>query len=360
VTYLLVLGILILIPFLIIPSIVNSVKFLAEIDYQALLENAGAWLAQQASMVATIPVIGSSIASGLEELAGILNDIASQNPQSSSSIDISFQNIGGRITQTLGFIASVFGPIISIAVSVVFTLLISLHMSLSIDLLREGTKKLIPPAYQPEITALIRKIILIWNSFLRGQLSLMVVVGVIVWIGNLILGTPQALLLGVLAGLLEVIPSLGPILATIPAVILALLFGSAHLPVENWVFALIVIAFYVLVQVIENQLLVPYILGDAVDLPPLIVIIGVVIGGSAFGLLGVFLATPVISTGREVFMYLYNKILEPPPEPDIIEKRPSIMDTVRGFAARLPLPKWRRNQQPSSPAVVDEPVPVEQ
>ena len=123
----------------------------------------------------------------------------------------------------------------------------------------------------------------------------MVVVGVIVWIGNLILGTPQALFLGVVAGLLEVIPSLGPILATIPAVILALLFGSAHLPVENWAFALIVIAFYILVQVIENQLLVPYILGDAVDLPPLIVIIGVVIGGSAFGLLGVFLATPVIS-----------------------------------------------------------------
>ena len=176
-------------------------------------------------------------------------------------------------------------------------------------------------------------------------MSLMVVVGVIVWIGNLILGTPQALFLGVLAGLLEVIPSLGPILATIPAVILALIFGSGYIPVENWAFALIVIAFYVLVQVIENQLLVPYILGDAVDLPPLIVIVGVVIGGSAFGLLGVFLATPVISTGREVFMYLYDKILEPPPEPEIIEEKPSIMDAIRGFATRLPRPKWRRDRE---------------
>ncbi len=354
VTYMLVVGLLILIPFLIIPSIVNSVKFLTEIDYLALLETIGEWLQLQASIIAAIPVVGGSLSSGLEELAGMLNDIANQNPQSSSDIEISFQNIGGRISQTMEFLSKVFGPLISIATTVAFTLLISLHMSLSIDLLREGTKKLIPPAYQPEITALVRQIILIWNSFLRGQMSLMVVVGVIVWIGNLFLGTPQALLLGVIAGLLEVIPSLGPILATIPAVILALIFGSGHIPVENWAFALIVIAFYILVQVIENQLLVPYILGDAVDLPPLIVIIGVVIGGSAFGLLGVFLATPVISTGREVFMYLYDKILEPPPEPEIIEEKPSIMDAVRRFAARLPRPNWGRRAEVHAPVVVSE------
>jgi predicted PurR-regulated permease PerM len=210
----------------------------------------------------------------------------------------------------------------------------------------------------------MRKIILIWNSFLRGQLSLMVVVGVIVWIGNALLGTPQALFLGVLAGLLEVIPSLGPVLATIPAVILALLFGSGYIPVENWAFALMVIAFYILVQVVENQLLVPYILGDAVDLPPLFVIIGVVIGGSAFGLLGVFLATPVISTGREVFMYLYDKILEPPPAPPVFEEKPSIIDTIRGFAANLPRPKWLRERmepEETSPVVIaDDPPAVEQ
>ncbi|MFN2152109.1 MAG: AI-2E family transporter, partial [Anaerolineales bacterium] len=162
--------------------------------------------------------------------------------------------------------------------------------------------------------------------------------------GNVLLGTPQALFLGVIAGILEVIPSLGPILATIPAVILALIFGSGYIPVENWAFALMVIVLYILVQVVENQLLVPYILGDAVDLPPLFVIIGVVIGGSAFGLLGVFLATPVISTGREVFMYLYNKILEPPPEPPVLEEKPSLLDTVRSYAARLPRPKWLRDR----------------
>ena len=145
------------------------------------------------------------------------------------------------------------------------------------------------------------------------------------------------------------------VLATIPAVLFALLFGSAHLPIENWAFALIVIGFYILVQAIENQLLVPYILGDAVDLPPLIVIIGVLIGGSAFGLLGIFLATPVISTGREIFMYLYDKILESPPEPDMELEKPSILDSIRGFAARLPRPNWRRSEQPAPVIAAEDP-----
>jgi len=354
VTYLLVLVLIILIPLLIIPEIVEAVQFIATIDFVELAQNLSDWLELQTQAIATIPLVGSSLASSLNELARILGDIGSETPQSTSSIDVSFQNIGGRLTKTINFLVSVFGPLISIATTVVFTLLISLHMSLSIDLIKSGIQKLIPPAYKTEITDLIRQVILIWKSFLRGQMALMVVVGVIVYIGNLILGTPQALLLGILAGLLEVIPSLGPIIATIPAVILALFFGSSHLPVENWVFALIVIAVYVLVQVIENQLLVPYILGDAVDLPPLIVIIGVVIGGSAFGILGVFLATPVISTGREIFMYLYDKILEPPPEPEIIEEKPSLMETIRGYTARLPRPHLRRKTEPETVIVPDE------
>ena len=341
-TYLLVLGLLILIPFLIVPSIVEAIQFVANIDYANLFQNLGNWIESQAQSIASLPLVGKSLSSSLEELAKIIGGLGSDNPPPTTSIDVSFQNIGGRIAQTLEFLIKVFGPLVSIITTMVFTILISLHMSLSIDMIRDGIKKLIPPAYKNEIIALLRKLILIWKSFLRGQLSLMVIVGVIVWLGNELLGTPQALLLGVLAGLLEVIPSLGPILATIPAVILALFFGSSYLPVENWAFALIVIGFYVIVQIIENQLLVPYVLGDAVDLPPLIVIIGVVVGGSAFGLLGVFLATPVISSGREVFMYLYDKILEPPPEPVVEEQKPSMMETIRGFVARLPRPKFQR------------------
>ena len=109
---------------------------------------------------------------------------------------------------------------------------------------------------------------------------------------------------------MELIPNVGPTLAAIPAVMLALLFGSTHLAVSNLVFALIVVAFYVLVQLVENQFLVPNIMGDAVDLPPLVVLIGTLAGAGAFGIMGALLATPVIATGNLIFRYVYRKILE--------------------------------------------------
>jgi predicted PurR-regulated permease PerM len=359
--YLLVLALILVLPFMIIPSIVEAVQFIANLDFAEMSQNLADWISIQAQNVAIIPFVGNSLASSLEQLALTLSGLGTGTQQPTDTIDISMQNLGGRIAQTLGFLGRVFGPVFSIVTAVVFTILISLHMSLSVDMLRSGVKKLIPPAYEVEIGHLLQQLILIWKSFLRGQISLMVIMGLIVWLGNAILGTPQALLLGLLAGLLEVIPSLGPILATIPAVMLALFLGSQtsllglH-NLEHWAFALLVIAFYVIVQMIENQLLVPYVLGDAVDLPPLVVIIGVVIGGSAFGLLGVFLATPVISSSREIFMYLYDKILEPPPEPEPEEEKPSLMDTIRTYAARLPRPQWRRKSasEPEAVMVTDE------
>ena len=109
---------------------------------------------------------------------------------------------------------------------------------------------------------------------------------------------------------MELIPNVGPVLAAVPAVLIALLFGSTHLAVSHLIFALVVIGFYTLVQMLENQFLVPKIMGDAVDLPPLIVLIGVIAGAGAFGIMGALLATPIIATGKLIFRYIYGKIME--------------------------------------------------
>ena len=130
-TYLLVLALIIMIPFLIIPSIIEAIQFVANIDFSNLLQEVSEWVSLQSQSIATIPLVGRSLSSSLEEIARILGDLGSDNPPSSSTgIDVSFQNIGGRIAQTLEFLVRVFGPLISIATTVVFTLLISLHMSL--------------------------------------------------------------------------------------------------------------------------------------------------------------------------------------------------------------------------------------
>ena len=109
----------------------------------------------------------------------------------------------------------------------------------------------------------------------------------------------------------DLIPNLGPVLAWIPAVIFALMFGSTRfVEMDPLVFALIVSAGYLLLSGLENQILVPRIMGNAVNLPPLVVLIGVIVGGSTLGIAGIFLAVPMMATGKEVFLYLYGKVLE--------------------------------------------------
>ena len=119
---------------------------------------------------------------------------------------------------------------------------------------------------------------------------LMFTVGTITLIGNSALGLPGAFSLAVIAGLLELIPNFGPFFAVVPAVIVALLQGSTYWGVNNFIFALMVIGFYILVQQVENNLIVPRVLGGAVKLHPLVIMGGVVVGATVAGIAGALLA----------------------------------------------------------------------
>jgi predicted PurR-regulated permease PerM len=125
------------------------------------------------------------------------------------------------------------------------------------------------------------------GAWLRGQLVLSATIGVVTFLALTILGVPYALPLAVLAGVLEVIPTLGPTLAAIPAVIVALTITPS--------LALIVIITYVIIQMLENNFLVPKIMQKAVGLNPVIVIIGVMVGANLMGVTGALLSIPFIS-----------------------------------------------------------------
>jgi predicted PurR-regulated permease PerM len=87
------------------------------------------------------------------------------------------------------------------------------------------------------------------------------------------------------------------------------------LDVNHLIFALMVMGFYALVQQVENNFIVPHILGEAVELHPLVIMGGVVVGTSAAGIIGALLAAPVIASGKEIMNYLYAKILGQAPFP---------------------------------------------
>ena len=339
ITYFIVMLVLILMPLIVIPAMVDAFNAVVAIDYRSILNDTINWIQQTARSVQGNPVLnalfGTLLTSLSEAVSGLSSNASELQPLDFS---ISLQTLGTGVASALGLLVNVLGPIVSGVLVFIFTLLISLQMSMAKDDMGAWLIGMVPEAYRPEIINLANGLNRVWSSFLRGELNLMIVIGLVTWLGNLLIGTPQALFLAIIAGLLELVPNLGPVLATIPAVILALVFGSSWLPVNNLWFALVVIILYTLIQMLENQFVVPYVLGDAMDLPPVVVLVGCLAGGAAFGVLGVFLATPVIASGRLIFGYLYHKLLESPPPPPEPAEQPGMWDSVKGFFGKLALP----------------------
>lgn len=122
--------------------------------------------------------------------------------------------------------------------------------------------------------------------WMQGQLVLALIVGVLVYLGLLLLGVENALFLAVLAGMFELIPLFGPILAAIPAIALSFVSGGLSL-------AVMVTGFYVLIQQFENHLIYPLIVKKVVGISPIVVIIALIAGAQLGGFLGLLLSVPV-------------------------------------------------------------------
>ena len=118
-----------------------------------------------------------------------------------------------------------------------------------------------------------------------GELILMLVVGFLTYIGLILIGIKYALPLAVVAGLLEVVPNLGPVVATVPAVFVTLS--------QSYLLVIPVVVLYFVVQQLENNLIVPYVMKKAVGLHPIITLLALIVGGRVGGVLGILLAVPI-------------------------------------------------------------------
>ncbi len=234
-----------------------------------------------------------------------------------------FQQIINLLQDTVSTVA---GGAVSVATTVVtgvgwmmFIAIVAFYMIADADRIGSAMLHVAPPAYRQEIAQLGQRINKTWNAFLRGQIILCFTIGTMTWLAMTAVGTQYSLALGIVAGILEVIPSFGPFLAAIPAVLIALVQGSMYINLPNWGFALLVAGIYWLIQSLENNLLVPRIIGATLNLHPLIIIIGVLAGATLANILGVFLAAPVLASLRDIVHYLYCKLADidpfPPPPP---------------------------------------------
>lgn len=323
------LGVIITVPVvigLLIPSIVNAVNNVLTIDYQQLVVRSINWTQNVLLSIEAVEIPFAPLDNSIDETIGTfllaLDETEFAEAVALPTLDSIFPMLGSAITATFGVAVDLIGSALALLIVLIFILLASIYMSLSAHTYVDGILKVVPQPFRLEIATLFTRIGTMWNAFFRGQLTLMITIGIIVWIGLEILGIPGAFGLAIVAGLLEVVPNLGPVLATIPAVLVALIQGSTVFDLNHGIIALIVIGFYVLVQQLENAIIVPRILGEAVDLPPLVVMSGVLIFASFGGILGALLAAPIIASAIEIIRYAYRKILGEPPFPKLDEKAP--------------------------------------
>jgi predicted PurR-regulated permease PerM len=200
---------------------------------------------------------------------------------------------------------------------VLLVLVTTYYLLLDGERLRRWLFNLVPDSQKPDIARLYFEVRNVWNQYFQGQLRLMFLVGVATGITAMLVGLPGALAFGVLAGLFDIILSVGPLIVMIIASIVAYVAGSNYLNIPNFWFAVLVFLLFGGINVIENIWLRPRIMGTSLRLHPAIVFVAIVGALALAGLLTALIIVPLIGSALVVGRYLYCKILDIDPWPDV-------------------------------------------
>lgn len=191
-------------------------------------------------------------------------------------------------SSAFGFVVSIFGGFLSFIAVIV----ISFYLSVMKGGVENFIRSVIPDKYESNFLNIWRKSERKVGRWLQGQLLLALIVGLAVYVTLSFLGIKFALLLGILAMIFELVPTVGPVLAAVPAAILAFTQSPA--------LGLWVIVAYTIIQQLENHILVPIIMGRTVGLNPVVVILAIFIGLKLAGIAGMILSVPVAAIIVEI------------------------------------------------------------
>jgi predicted PurR-regulated permease PerM len=174
------------------------------------------------------------------------------------------------------------------------------------DRLLTAVRDGIPPDWREDAWSVMAICERVFGRWLRGQIVLCFAVGLATFVGLMALSLVDpifgrfAVLLAVIAGILELVPIIGPIISMVPTLLLAATTGRVEAIVA-------VVVLYIVVQQLENQLLVPRIQGGAVEMHPAIVILALAIGASIAGLIGAIFALPIAAAARDIVRYVFQR-----------------------------------------------------
>ena len=193
------------------------------------------------------------------------------------------------------------------------------------DKVREWLIRQPPEPYRKDTRHLFLEIKKVWAAYLRGTLALMFIVAVVFSIVWLAIGLPGALIIGILTGVLSIIPEIGPLTATVLAIAVALVEGSNYLPLSNVWFAILVLAIYALMINIKNVWLRPRIMGRSVHIHEGLVFVAIIAAIIFQGILGALIIVPVLASVIVIGRYLRHRMYGEPPFPDgelVLENAP--------------------------------------
>jgi len=216
-----------------------------------------------------------------QQIAGFTGDVASKFSQVGSSV------LGG----TISFIGGIF--------SFVVVLSIAFYMSVQEKGIKKFFASLMPDEHREYVSGLVDRIQFKMGRWLQGQIFLMFVIFTLDYLGLLAIGAPYALVLALIAGILEIVPYIGPIISAVIAVSISFL----HSPLTG----LLVLALFVLVQQLEGYVLTPLVMKKAVGLNPVVVILALMIGAKLGGVTGIIVAVPIAAMLGEVVDDLTKK-----------------------------------------------------
>ena len=202
-----------------------------------------------------------------------------------------------------------------------FILFISFYLLKDANKLGKWVSDLVPSDYKEEAYLLYKEIDGIWSAFLRAQILQCMLVGLVVGISMAALGLRSAIIVGLVGGIVEVVPRFGHTITAIVGVLFAYFEGSLYLTISNFWFAVIVIIFFVVFNEIDTAYILPNLVGRRLHLPPMVVLMGVIAGASLGGVLGILLAAPTLSTLRALSSYVYRKLLDI--EPAVVVREPT-------------------------------------
>lgn len=205
-------------------------------------------------------------------------------PQIKSSLSSLSGQLGNISSSLINITTGIFGGIVSI----ITVMVLFVYLLLDKNDVKNTFLSVVPEDKRNIAGDLFRKVAQKAGSWFRGQMLLGFIIGCIDLLGLLIIGVPYALTLAVISALLEIIPTIGPIISGALAALIALSVS----PIK----AVIVVIMYIVVQQLENTLIVPKIMEKAVGLSPIVIIFAILIGAKLYGILGIILAIPLTAS----------------------------------------------------------------